>query len=70
MIFPVLEKTIYFLKKQLAIIKEQVSDASEVGMKPVSYTFGGNTNWQKPLRNQVGKAYQETEMFKTFISIQ
>lgn len=35
-----------------------------------SHTFGGNTNWQKPLRNQVGKAYQETEMFKIFISIQ
>ena len=35
-------------------MKEQVSEASEVGMKPASYIFGGSTNWQKPLKNQVG----------------
>lgn len=50
-------------------MKEQVSNASEVGMKPASYIFDGSTNWQKPLRNQAGKTYQETKMFKLFNSV-
>lgn len=42
-------------------MKEQVSSANEVGMKPASYIFGDNTNSQKLLRNQIDKTYQEKQ---------